>query len=144
MMIPFLGSFLFNTKFVLGAQFEFHCPSLLPTYFFQGTRYYQQSHPSCLCSSIFMIELEKEPTAAPEVVDDTTREFMEKTLARVSKMRSNTALSNEKKEALRASLSECEKEGMKEGMKEVADTPAEQLDESAMLQAQVKIRNAKF
>ena len=87
--------------------------------------------------------MEAEPSPAPEV-DETTRCFMEQTMARVSKMRANTALSVDKKQTLRASLSEAEKEAASEMMKEVAANPTEKpLDHSELLQQQHKFRNAK-
>lgn len=77
-------------------------------------------------------------------VDDETLAFMQKTMARVEKMRANTTVQQEKKEALRAGLSDAEKESVKEIMEEVAAAPpANHLDHSAMLQEQVKIRNFK-
>jgi hypothetical protein len=83
--------------------------------------------------------------SAPSEIDHTTVSFMEKTMARVGKMRANTTVSNEKKEMLRASLTETEKESVKATMAEVEANPVEgHLDQSVMLQEQVKIRNAKF
>ena len=77
-------------------------------------------------------------------VDETTHRFMEKTMARVNKMRANTTLSVDKKEALRAGLSAAEQEAATRMMKEVAANPAEKpLDHSELLQQQHKIRNAK-
>ena len=65
-------------------------------------------------------------------------------MARVSKMRANTALTVDKKQALRASLSEVEKEAAAEMMKEVAENPTEKpLDHSELLQQQHKFRNGK-
>ena len=78
-------------------------------------------------------------------VDDATLLFMEKTMDRVNKMRKDTEMNKEKKKLLRASLSDSEKEKVFETMKEVQLDPVSQhLDHSALLQEQVKIRNAKF
>ena len=93
------------------------------------------------------LSLEEEPIAkeGPGIVDETTQKFMEETMKRVNKMKTNTALSVDKTQALRAGLSSAETEAAKEMMKEVESNPTEKpLDYSKLLEQQVKMRNTKF
>ena len=67
-----------------------------------------------------------------------------KTMVRVEKMRANTTAQQEKKEALRAGLTEDEKESVIKAMEEIeAAPPAQHLDHATILQEQVKLRNFK-
>ncbi len=85
-----------------------------------------------------------EAESSASEVDETTQKFMKQTMARVNKMRANATQSTDKTQALRAGLSEAEKEAAEQMMKEVTAAPAEKpLSESELIQAQFKIRNNK-